>query len=172
MKKLKRKIPGSIEWSGYKDDLDVRHAHKLFFGKPISEVQQYFGGTQSIERADELLFMPRQAFQYCVFAFADFVLSDKAIGDPDSASPFLRLLVNAAEPIDGSTATPAELRRAEIDALVRALGPVGMARFLQQFDFGYGDYTADRDRILGNPTVDDLVTELEHRNRSSKDTLA
>ena len=61
---------------------------------------------------------------------------------------------------------------AGIDALVRALGPVGMARFLQQFDFGYGDYTADRDRILGNPTVDDLVTELEHRNRSSKDTLA
>jgi hypothetical protein len=41
-------------------------------------VQQYFGGTQSIERADELLFMPRQAFQYYVFAFADFVLSDRA----------------------------------------------------------------------------------------------
>jgi hypothetical protein len=37
--------------------------------------------------------------------------------------------MNAAEPIDGSTATPAELRRAGIDALVRALGPVGMARF-------------------------------------------
>ena len=32
-------------------------------------------------------------------------------------------LVNAAEPIDGSTATPAELRRAGIDALVRALSP-------------------------------------------------
>jgi hypothetical protein len=73
------------------------------------------------------------------------------------------LLVNAAEPIDGSTATPAELRRAGIDALVRALGPVGMARFLQQFDSGHGDYTADRDRILGHPTVDDLVTELEHQ---------
>jgi hypothetical protein len=25
---------------------------------------------------------------------------------------------------------------------------------------------------VGNPTVDDLVTDLEHRNRSSKDTLA
>src|SRR3984957_2858125 len=48
MKKPKRKIPGSIEWSGYKDDLDVRHAHKLFFGKPISEVQQYFGGTHRL----------------------------------------------------------------------------------------------------------------------------
>jgi hypothetical protein len=73
--------------------------------------------------------------------------------------------MNTAEPVDGSTATPAELRRAGIDALVKALGPVGMARFLQQFDSGHGDYTADRDRILGNPTVDDLVTELEHRRQ-------
>ena len=75
MRKRNPKIPGSIEWSGYKDDLDVRHAHKLFLSKPISDVQQYFGGVQSIGRADELLFMPRQAFQYHVFAFADFVLS-------------------------------------------------------------------------------------------------
>jgi len=65
-----------------------------------------------------------------------------------------------------SAATPAELRRARIDALVKALGPVGMAHFLQQFDPGHGDYTADRDRILGNPTVDDLMDELEHRRRS------
>jgi hypothetical protein len=53
------------------------------------------------------------------------------------------LLVNAAEPINGSTATPAELRRAGIGTLVRALGPVGMARFLQQFDPGRGDYRPD-----------------------------
>ena len=50
--------------------------------------------------------------------------------------------MNAAEPIDGSTATPAELRRAGIDALVRALGPVGMARFLQQFDLATRSATA------------------------------
>jgi len=71
--------------------------------------------------------------------------------------------MNAVEPIDGSTATPAELRRAGIEALVKALGPVGMARFLQQFGLGHGDYTADRDRILGNPTVDELVNELAGR---------
>lgn len=78
--------------------------------------------------------------------------------------------MNAAEPIDGSTATPAELRRAGIDALVRALGPVGMARFLQQFDVGHGNYTADRDRILGDPTVDDLMDELEHRRQRPPET--
>jgi len=37
--------------------------------------------------------------------------------------------MSAVEPIDGSTATPAELRRAGIEALVKALGPIGMARF-------------------------------------------
>jgi hypothetical protein len=71
--------------------------------------------------------------------------------------------MSAVEPIDGSTATPAELRRAGIEALVKALGPVGMARFFQQFDLGHGDYTAERDSILGNPTVDELVDELERR---------
>ena len=62
----------------------------------------------------------------------------------------------AAEPIDGGKATLPELRRAGIDALVKALGPVGMARFLQQFDRGRGDYTAERDGTLGSPTVDEL----------------
>jgi len=38
--------------------------------------------------------------------------------------------------------------------------------FLQQFDPGHGDYTADRDRIVGNPTVDDLMGELEQRRQS------
>ena len=57
---------------------------------------------QSIERADELLFMPRQAFQYYVFAFAIFVISENASGDPDSASPFLQLLVALEERDPGS----------------------------------------------------------------------
>lgn len=66
-----------------------------------------------------------------------------------------------AETIDGGTATPAELRRVGINALVRALGPVGMARFFQQFDCGRGDYTSDRDVLLGNPTVDELFADLK-----------
>ena len=71
----------------------------------------------------------------------------------------------AVETIDGGSATPAELRRVGIDALVKALGPVGMARFLQQFDPGHGDYTAQRYAILGNPTVDELMDEVERRRQ-------
>jgi hypothetical protein len=105
MKKLsKSKVPGADEWAGYKDDLDVRHAHKLMFGKTREEVQNLFGGVRSIQRADELLFMPRRAFQYYVLAFGDFVVSEAAHNDPDSASPFLRLLVAREERDQGSVA--------------------------------------------------------------------
>jgi len=41
--------------------------------------------------------------------------------------------------IDGGKASIAELRRVGIDVLTKALGPVGIARFLQQFDPGQGD---------------------------------
>jgi hypothetical protein len=41
-----------------------------------------------------------------------------------------------------------ELRRRGIDALTRELGPVGMIRFLQQFETGAGDYSRDRDQWL------------------------
>ena len=74
----------------------------------------------------------------------------------------------AVEPIDGGNATLAELRRAGIDALAKALGPVGMARFLQQFDPGQGDYTAERSRILGNPSVDEVMDEIERRSKGSQ----
>jgi hypothetical protein len=72
------------------------------------------------------------------------------------------------EPIDGGKATLAELRRAGIDALAKALGPVGMARFLQQFDPGQGDYTSERGRILGNPSVEEVMDEIELRRRDSQ----
>lgn len=103
-KRRRKRIPGPEEWRGYESDLDVRYAHKLLFGKSIEEVQQHFGGVRSIERADELLHMPRGAFRYYVNAFAKYVTSEAARGDSDSASPFLRLLVNREERDPGSVA--------------------------------------------------------------------
>lgn len=40
--------------------------------------------------------------------------------------------------------TTDELRKAGLDALQRELGVVGMVRFIQLFDKGSGDYTAER----------------------------
>lgn len=93
-----------MEWSGYETDLDVRDAHRMMFGKSIEQVQKYFGNVHSISRADEFLFMPRGAFQYYVLAFAQFLKSDRARGDSDSASSFIRLLLAREERDPGSVA--------------------------------------------------------------------
>ena len=55
---------------------------------------------------------------------------------------------------------PANLRKAGIEALTKTLGPLGMALFILQFDSGYGDYTAERNELLKNITLEDIVREL------------
>lgn len=57
--------------------------------------------------------------------------------------------------------TPKEIRLAGLDALIQNLGVVGMIRFLQDTDKGYGDYTKDRHKWLGNPDFDEIVDEIE-----------
>ena len=39
---------------------------------------------------------------------------------------------------------PIEIRNVVIKALQEALGPVGMVKFMQQYDMGYGDYTKEK----------------------------
>ncbi len=53
-----------------------------------------------------------------------------------------------------------EIRAAGLDALARELGPVGMARFLQQFETGRGDYTRERESWLGAETVETLAGKI------------
>jgi hypothetical protein len=64
-----------------------------------------------------------------------------------------------------------EIRSLGIAALREALGPVDAIRFLRMFDHGGGDYTADRDQITGNPTLEELVRDLDEMNEQKvKDT--
>lgn len=51
-------------------------------------------------------------------------------------------------------------------ALSHELDPVGMVRFLQQFETGTGDYTAERRQWLGEATVEDLVREIEQGRKA------
>jgi len=59
-----------------------------------------------------------------------------------------------------------EIRRLGLEALARQLGPVGMARFLQQFETGAGDYTAERHQWLPQAGVQDIAREIRERRRS------
>ena len=54
---------------------------------------------------------------------------------------------------------PLEIRKAGIKALKDALGPVGMARFIGQYDSGHGDYTKEK---LSKPDIslDEIDTLL------------
>ena len=58
-----------------------------------------------------------------------------------------------------------QLREEGISVLTEALGPVDAIRFLQQFDLGSGDYTGERSRILGNPTVDEVLKKIKARRK-------
>ncbi|MHC5934216.1 hypothetical protein [Nostoc sp.] len=63
--------------------------------------------------------------------------------------------------IDVTKLTQAEIRRLGIEALTKTLGHAGMARFMQQFEMGSGDYTRDRDQILGDITIEEIFASIE-----------
>jgi len=62
--------------------------------------------------------------------------------------------------------TLTEIREVGLAVLARTLGPADTIRFLQQYNHGQGDYTAERDRLLGDPTVDELVRSIEQRRKA------
>lgn len=64
------------------------------------------------------------------------------------------------------TLNPAELRAAGCKALAEALGPLGMARFLRQFEPGSGDYTRDRENWLGNQSVQSIARRIRSRKKT------
>lgn len=63
--------------------------------------------------------------------------------------------------IDTTTATLDEIRRAGVEALRRELGVVGMVRFLQQFETGTGDYTKERQHLVGKAGVRALAEQIQ-----------
>jgi hypothetical protein len=63
--------------------------------------------------------------------------------------------------------TLAEIRVAGLRALSRELGAVGLVRFLQQFETGYGDYTVDRHKWLDKDPVETIVRDIRERRTTN-----
>jgi hypothetical protein len=59
--------------------------------------------------------------------------------------------------------SPAVLRKTGLEAVAKKLGPVGMVRFLQQFEIGFGDYTKDRSQWLKDMNIQEIVKEIKKR---------
>lgn len=66
-----------------------------------------------------------------------------------------------------TTSSVAEITTTAITLLCRQIGPVNTARFLNQFTTGFGNYTEERDELLGAATVDELVAEIKRRREKS-----
>ena len=59
------------------------------------------------------------------------------------------------------TQTLEQIRLTGLEALSKTLGPVGMVRFLQQFETGSGDYSTNRHQNSHQKTVKELGEELK-----------
>jgi hypothetical protein len=55
-----------------------------------------------------------------------------------------------------------EIRKTGLQALREALGPVGMVRFIQQYENGYGDYTKEKYQ-QSDLTVEEIDSILNHK---------
>ena len=61
--------------------------------------------------------------------------------------------------------TAAEVNTLGIHALVEALGVADAARFLQQYGPGFGDYTAERDALVGDLSVEEVLQLAREHDR-------
>ncbi len=61
------------------------------------------------------------------------------------------------------TMSPAGIRKAGLEAVAKKLGPLGMVRFLQQFETGRGDYTKERDQWLKEVDMQEIMSEIRKK---------
>jgi len=54
-----------------------------------------------------------------------------------------------------------QIRWTGIELLGQHLGTIGMVRFLQQSETGWGDYTKERHNWLGDPDLRTLAKEIQ-----------
>lgn len=59
--------------------------------------------------------------------------------------------------------SPIVIRKAGLEAVAKKLGPLGMVRFLQQFELGLGDYTKERSQWLKDMDIHEIVTEIRKK---------
>lgn len=61
------------------------------------------------------------------------------------------------------TMSPSVIRKAGLEAVAKKLGPLGMVRFLQQFETGRGDYTKERGQWIDELDLKEVVAEIRKK---------
>ncbi len=55
--------------------------------------------------------------------------------------------------------TPKQIQQRLKKTLTDAFSEIEAEQFLEKFGTGKGDYTNERDQLLGNPSLDEILTE-------------
>jgi hypothetical protein len=66
------------------------------------------------------------------------------------------------------TTTLNEIRQIGLKALAKELGPVGLIRFLQQFETGQGNYTLERESWLTETDLQVVLDSIRKRRKPGK----
>ena len=99
---MTRDIPSEEDWGNYEDDEDQHDAHQSFSGRDLVEVFPVFARS-AISGTENLRFMPTLPFQYYIFAFCEFLISEEVltlndgVNAADAASCFLGLIIYKLE---------------------------------------------------------------------------
>jgi len=64
--------------------------------------------------------------------------------------------------------TPHQIYEQGIEALMSKLGPVGLIRFLQQYETGKGNYSVDRHQWLITPDVETLANQIQQARKEKR----
>ena len=59
----------------------------------------------------------------------------------------------------------AAIREKGFNVLTKELGASGTALFIRQFEAGSGDYTKEREELLKDVTIDDIVASIQNRKK-------
>jgi hypothetical protein len=70
--------------------------------------------------------------------------------------------------IDTSKMTPVQIQQVGTTILFWELGPVGLRRFLQQYDLGTSDYTKERHKWLDNLTIEEAIQLAQDEQEDEK----
>ncbi len=68
-----------------------------------------------------------------------------------------------------TTAKPlTEITHEAIHILCKEIGLVNTIRFINQFTIGYGNYAEERDRLFGDLSLGEIISEIKQARKSGK----
>ena len=98
-------------------------------------------------------------FQFCPWQFE---LYEEKLKNAKNKSRKFATVGNGGAQVStlAMTMSPDVIRKVGLEAVAKKLGSLGMVRFLQQFETGWGDYAKERDQWLKKIDLQEIISEI------------